>query len=208
MTEPDRDLLQRVLEDEGIRSHGSDPTWIAWAGDRLSSFVHELLDSLQQVEGMGPIVWAIAAALVFVLAVLAALTGVRLFRVWSAARVRDPDGEPVQGLEALDAPDTRRYRAEAERALAAGQPREAVRAAWLWVAWTLHERAVGGYEPDLTNREFVDRVRATTPRWAPLPELHRFARTVDRLCYDDVDPAEADARALLGAAGGLLDAPA
>ena len=203
MSAADPAVLQQVLAAEGIHPDPATPSRFSWLVDYLSAFVNGLGDRVASVPGMGGLVWAIAGILAVVLAVLALLAAWRLARAVGARR-RDAAGAPPPVVATLDPPDARRFRGESEAALAAGRPRDAVRAAWSWVAWTLHERAIARYEPDLTNREFVDVVHRSAPGWRPLPGLRSFARRADTLCYDAAEPHEADARALLGLADRML----
>lgn len=203
MSEADPAGLQRVLEAEGIHPDPATPSRFSWLVDYLSAFFNGLGDRVASVPGMGGLVWTIAGVFAVVLAVLALLAVGRLARAVGARR-REAAATPPPIVATLDPPDARRFRAEAEAALAAGRPRDAVRAAWSWVAWTLHERAIARYEPDLTNREFVAVVHRTTPGWRPLPGLRSFARRADALCYDVAEPHEGDARALLGLADRML----
>ncbi len=204
MREADPAVLQQVMEAEGIRPSPATPSRLAWLVDRISAFLDGLGSRVSTVPGMGELVWTIAAVLAAILVVLA------LFALWRLVRVirrgqRADVNLPVPVVATLDLPDARRFRREAEAALAAGRPRDAVRAAWAWVAWTLHERAIARYEPDLTNREFVEAVRRESPGWPPLPGLKTFARRVDGLCYDDAEPTEHDARALLDLADRMIE---
>jgi hypothetical protein len=204
VTEPDRALFDRVLEQEGLHSDGTEPTRLAWAWDRLATFLRGLFDAVTDAPGMGELVWMIAAVLAALLVVLALVTVVRILRLWRVGGATSAGVEALPVMDPGSTPDPARFRAEAESALLAGRPRDAARATWAWVAWTLHARAVAAYEPDLTNGEFVARVRATTSDRVQLDRLGAFARATDRLCYGAAEPAPDEAHALLGDAAAVV----
>ncbi|MCK6507142.1 hypothetical protein L6R53_27865 [Myxococcota bacterium] len=133
-------------------------------------------------------------------ALVAGVLAVRLWRRWQGRR-RDeaPAAHPA-------ATAVRRDPAEAlRRALASGEGRAALAALWAWLGRGLTAAGRARWSPELTEREWVDRVRAQDPGWPGLAELEALRGEVVRGAYGPVAPTVEQVAALVPRAGRLLD---
>jgi len=195
----DRELLQQILEEEGIDVVEAPST---------AAYTERLLEALTDLFGipsgvlealMGP-----SEIVLWVLTVAIPLGLMWVFREPLLALVgrTKPVEAPVL-VEALPPPPPD-PRALLEARLAAGDGPGALKALWMMVALGLAARGRGRFDVEMTNREFVGTVRDAAPGWDGLGALAGLARTVDRLLYGDEAVVVDEVRALLPATESLL----
>jgi len=201
----EQEALDRVYAEEGIHVAEGGPSVLRWLAELLEKLLERTLGGVAASAGAASMAWWLAAGVAAVLAVLVVVAAAQLVARRLARRVRPAAAAP-EGLQPTDRGRAARARAEAERALGEGRWRDVVRCTWAHVAWTLDERGVGPYEADLTNREYVDVVRARSPGWPRLAGLRAVAREVERLAYAGPEPAEDEVRRLVADTERLLGA--
>lgn len=204
MTAEEQAALERVYADQGIPPGDAGPSAARWLVDMIEDAIDRFTGGVAGTAGVASLAWGLAALVAAVLAVLVAVATVRLV-LRRVRRGAGPGQPPPEGLEPAERGRAARARTEVERALAEGRWRDAVRGAWARVAWTLHERGVGAYEEDLTNREYVEVVRARSPGWPRMAGLRAVARDVERLAYAGGEPGEAEVRRLVDETERLLE---
>lgn len=186
----ERELLERLIEESGVRTSPPSPGFGRWVQDVAWSFM-SWLGSFFDGIGAGEFLRTVSvfgARAVFYLAIaLLVFLIIRwlLRRQWNAG----PDAPSVRtvGQETAPGPETKRPRAEwnglIEERLAAGDIAGACEALWWWLARGLTD---GPVEPSWTSRELL----VATGRH----ELRSEVRGLDRLIYGGGEPGADDVR--------------
>lgn len=199
MTGEERALLAEVQAREGV-STSLEPTVAEYGQSLWEALVRALEAATADLGGLEPLREPLALLVgVGLPALLASALALRLWRRWQARRAAPPpppaavEAAPVDPEEAL------------RRALEAGEGRRALAALWAWLGRAMTAAGRGRWSPELTEREWVARVRAQDPAWPGLPELEALRREVVRGAYGPVPPTAEQVAALVPRARRLLE---
>jgi hypothetical protein len=189
----DRSLLEQVLRTSGVERRPSPPD-ASYLRDLLIGFFVSMAElSARASSWLGLPWWLLASASALLVAAAATL----LIRAWWLRRRRRAGEDrdlPSAGVEEAegDRPaaggaswDAAAWRLELDRRLARGEPREALRAAWWWLARSL---AGPRAEPTWTGRELLRRCRRE--------DLGPLVRQLDGMTYGPRPPAAEEVRLL------------
>jgi hypothetical protein len=189
----DRGLLEQVLRASGTERRPAPPD-ASYLRDLLAAFYRSIAElSGPAGSWLGLPLWLLGSAVALLVVAAATL----LTRAWWLRRRRRGDEArqvPSAGVDetAGDRPaaagaswDAAAWRLELERRLGRGEPREALRAAWWWLARSL---AGARAEPTWTGRELLRRCRRE--------DLGPLVRQLDGLTYGPLPPAAEEVRLL------------
>jgi hypothetical protein len=196
----DRALLERLAEEEAI-TRSESPDFVSWLKHLWDALTSGLGVDTQLLERL------VKPSEIFLWVMIVAIP---LGVLWLFRR---PLGELLGRLRAAPPPDEGAVplpppppdpRLALEQALALGDPAAALAALWGLVAGRLSAKGLGHFEPEMTQREFVESVRRSDPGWAGLGALAALAREVDALLYSGEGPDMDGVRDLRGRAEELI----